>query len=92
MKTGVHASKTRLSRLLDVVDKREHIVIERDGHPIARLVPASRFATQLGAMRGQYVMVEGWERAMSDGEADAFWSGCSRHSPVVGRGDGPDCS
>jgi hypothetical protein len=30
-------------------------------------------ASSLGAMRGQFTMTEGWERALTDEEADAFW-------------------
>jgi hypothetical protein len=30
-------------------------------------------------MRGPFTMTEGWERALSDEEAEAFWSG---HAPI----------
>lgn len=47
---GVHEAKTHLSRLLDDVLAGDEIVIERRGHPVARLVridtaPAPRFGT-----------------------------------------------
>ncbi|HEY7579981.1 MAG TPA: type II toxin-antitoxin system prevent-host-death family antitoxin [Acetobacteraceae bacterium] len=36
---GAYEAKTRLSELLDRVEKGEQIVITRHGRPIARLVP-----------------------------------------------------
>ena len=32
-------------------------------------------ASALGAMRGQFTMADGWERALTDEEAEAFWGG-----------------
>jgi prevent-host-death family protein len=71
---SVHGAKTQLSKLLDLVEDGEEIVIQRHGRPVARLVPIRRRAT-LGAMRGQFEMIDGWERPLSDEEAEAFWSG-----------------
>ena len=52
------------------------MVIERHGRPIAQLVPVrKRRPSALGAMRGQFTMAEGWERAFTDEEAEAFWKG-----------------
>ena len=36
---NIYAAKTHLSRLLDRVAAGEEIVIARDGHPVARMVP-----------------------------------------------------
>ena len=76
MNVSVHGAKTQLSKLLDLVEDGEQIVIERHGRPVAQLVPVrSRQVSALGAMRGQFTMAEGWERALTDEEADAFWTG-----------------
>ena len=76
MNVSVHAAKTQLSKLLDLVEDGEDVVIERHGRPVAQLVPVRKRRTSpLGAMRGQFEMVEGWERPLTDEEADAFWSG-----------------
>ena len=76
MNVSVHGAKTQLSKLLDLVEDGEQIVIERHGRPVAQLVPVRRRrASALGAMRGQFAMADGWERALSDEEADAFWTG-----------------
>jgi hypothetical protein len=43
---------------------------------VAQLVPVrKRRVSPLGAMRGQFTMTEGWERALTDEEAEAFWDG-----------------
>ena len=74
MTVSVHGAKTQLSKLLDLVQDGERVVIVRHGRPVAQLVPVrKRRPSVLGAMRGQFAMTEGWERALTDEEADAFW-------------------
>lgn len=76
MNVSVHGAKTQLSKLLDLVEDGEQVVIERHGRPVARLVAVRRRrGSVLGAMRGEFEMAEGWERAFTDEEADEFWSG-----------------
>ena len=76
MNVSVHGAKTQLSKLLDLVEDGELVVIERHGRPIAQLVPVhKRRGSALGAMRGQFTMTEGWERALNDEEVEAFWNG-----------------
>lgn len=76
MNFSVHDAKTQLSKLLNLVEDGESVVIERHGRPVAQLVPVrNRRASPLGAMRGQFTMTEGWEQALTDEEAEAFWSG-----------------
>jgi prevent-host-death family protein len=76
MNVSVHGAKTQLSKLLDLVEDGEHVVIERHGRPVAQLVPVRRQrASALGAMRGQFEMAEGWERALTDEEVETFWNG-----------------
>lgn len=76
MNVSVHGAKTQLSKLLDLVEDGEEVVIERHGRAVAQLVRVRRRRpSALGAMRGQFEMVEGWERALTDEEAEAFWSG-----------------
>ena len=75
MNVSVHGAKTQLSKLLDLVEDGESVVIERHGRPVAQLVPVRKRRSPLGAMRGQFSMTEGWERALTDEEAEAFWAG-----------------
>jgi prevent-host-death family protein len=76
MTVSVHLAKTQLSKLLDLIEEGEEVVIARHGRPVARLVRAnSPKKPQLGAMRGEISWEEGWERAMTPDEANAFWNG-----------------
>jgi prevent-host-death family protein len=76
MTFSVHEAKTQLSKLLDLVQDGEEIFIHRHGKPIARLTSiASPPTAPLGAMRGEFEIQEGWDRALTDEEADAFWEG-----------------
>lgn len=76
MNFSVHGAKTQLSKLLDLVEDGEAVVIERHGRPVAQLVPVrKRRNSALGAMRGEFTMTEGWERPLSDEEAETFWGG-----------------
>ena len=54
MTYSVHEAKTQFSKLLDLVEQGEEVVIVRHGQPVARLV-ASHPGTKrvLGSMRGK---------------------------------------
>ena len=66
----------KLLDILAVQGDGEEVVIKRHGRAVAQLVPVRRHRpSALGAMRGEFEMVEGWERALTDEEAEAFWSG-----------------
>ncbi|MEQ3550812.1 type II toxin-antitoxin system prevent-host-death family antitoxin [Pseudonocardia nematodicida] len=39
VQVNVQEAKTRLSQLLAAAERGEEVVIARDGHPVARLVP-----------------------------------------------------
>jgi prevent-host-death family protein len=51
---NIHEAKTHFSRLVDRVEAGEEIVIARDGHPVARLVPlrARKQSREPGMWRG----------------------------------------
>jgi prevent-host-death family protein len=73
---SVHEAKTQLSKLIDLVEQGEDVVILRHGRPVARLVRATANAKpRLGAMRGEISWEEGWERPLSPQEAKDFWEG-----------------
>jgi len=76
MEVSVHEAKTQLSRLLDLVEDGEEIIIRRHGRPVARLgrvAPATK--PPFGAMKGEFTLPEGWDRPLSNDESDAFWEG-----------------
>ena len=68
--------RTQLSKLLDLLEEGEEVLIERHGRPVARLVRAvSTAKPQLGGMRGEISWQGGWERALTAEETEAFWDG-----------------
>ena len=73
---SVYEAKTQLSRLLDLIQEGEEVVICRRGKAVARLAPAGRRKkSPFGAMRGEFQLPEGWDRPLSPKEADRFWEG-----------------
>jgi antitoxin (DNA-binding transcriptional repressor) of toxin-antitoxin stability system len=50
------------------------VIIMRDGKPVAELIPYREKSRkrELGFAAGQIEMAEGWDRPMTDEEADAF--------------------
>jgi prevent-host-death family protein len=73
---SVHEAKTQLSRLLDLVEQGEDVVIVRHGQPVAKLVrPKSGTKSRLGAMRGEIAWTEDWDKPMTDEQSEAFWEG-----------------
>jgi prevent-host-death family protein len=76
MQVSVHEAKTKLSHLLNLVQDGEEVIIHRHGKPVARLTPVHQAArSPFGAMRGEFQMQEGWERPLTDQEADDFLAG-----------------
>ncbi len=76
IEVSVYEAKTQLSRLLDLVQNGEDVVIHRHGKPIARLAALTSVGpSPLGAMLGEFELPEGWDRPLSADESDAFWDG-----------------
>lgn len=76
MKFSVHEAKTQLSRLLDLIEAGEEVIIVRHGKPVAQLVsPVSRKVPEFDSMAGTVVFHEGWDRPWTEEETDAFWEG-----------------
>ncbi len=74
---NVHEAKSSLSRLLQETAAGEEVIIMRDGEPVAELIPYRKRNRKrpLGFAAGKVEMTEGWERPMTDTEADAFFGG-----------------
>jgi prevent-host-death family protein len=73
MQVNVHKVKGQLSRLLELVEEGETVVIARHGQPVAELVPAwSRTGFPFGAAREDPLVPTGddWWQSMSDIEVD----------------------
>ena len=71
---NVHEAKSNLSKLLRKAAAGERVIIMRDGVPVAELIPYRDKARkrELGFAAGEVEETEGWERPMTDEEADAF--------------------
>ena len=78
MQVNVHEAKRQLSRLLELVEKGEAVVIARHGEPVAELVPARRKGGfPFGIARDEPLVAVGddWWQGMSDAEAEDWIEG-----------------
>ena len=78
MQVNVHEAKSQLSRLLELVEEGETVVIARHGQPVAELVPARRkTGFPFGIAREEPLAAAGddWWQPLSDREADDWIEG-----------------
>jgi prevent-host-death family protein len=76
MQVNVHEAKSQLSRLLELVEEGETVIIARHGQPVAELVLA-RKGFPFGIAREEPLVVDGdeWWQPMSDSEAEDWIEG-----------------
>lgn len=55
---GAGEAKTQLSRLLRAVEQGDEVVIQRDGRPVARLVPVEPAGRRFGQFAGRLRVAE----------------------------------
>jgi prevent-host-death family protein len=78
MQVNVHEAKSQLSRLLELVEQGEHVVIARNGQPVAELVPARRkggFPFDIARQQPLVPAGDDWWQPMSDDEAEDWSEG-----------------
>ena len=78
MQVNVHEAKTQLSRLLELVEGGETIVIARHGKPVAELVRVKKKkGFPFDIARDQPIVSPGdeWWQPMSDREVDDWTEG-----------------
>ena len=78
MQVNVHEAKSQLSRLLELVEEGETVVIARHGEPVAELIPARRkTGFPFGIAREEPLVAAGddWWQPMSDAEAEDWVEG-----------------
>jgi prevent-host-death family protein len=77
VQVNVHEAKTQLSRLLELVEAGETVVIARHGKPVAQLIPAHKAGLPLGVARLDRLVPAGddWWRPMTDEETDDWIEG-----------------
>ena len=74
----MHEAKSQLSRLLELVEEGETVIIARHGQPVAELVPARRAGGfPFGIAREEPLVPpgDGWWRPMDDEEAEDWIEG-----------------
>ena len=78
MQVNVHEAKSQLSRLLELVEEGETVVIARHGNPVAELVPArSTSGFPFGVAREERLVAadDEWWQPISDAEAEEWMEG-----------------
>lgn len=78
MQVNVHQAKSQLSRLLELVEEGETVVIARHGQPVAELVPVRRKAGfPFGIAREEPLVASGddWWQPMTGEEAEDWIEG-----------------
>jgi prevent-host-death family protein len=70
---NVHEAKTNFSRILQLVETGEEVIISRAGQPVAKVVPLRPTVnrTDYGTLRGQVHIPEDFDE-LPDDIADAF--------------------
>ena len=72
---NMHEAKTTLSRLIELVESGEEVIIARAGQPVARLVPAGESTPRkLGAWKGQVWMADDFDAPLPE-EHERGWRG-----------------
>lgn len=69
---NIHEAKSQLSKLLQKAEEGEEVIIARDGHPVARLMPISaklKTPRVFGQLKG--LMTDEEVEALFSPEADA---------------------
>lgn len=64
VRVGMHEAKSRLSRLVELAEGGEEVVIQRSGRPVARLVALERrrpVAQAFGALRGEIELADDFD-------------------------------
>lgn len=71
---NVHQAKTQLSRLLAVAAAGGEVVIARDGHPVARLVPVGTAPRRRkpGVLRGRIRVAAGFDDPLPEDVLASF--------------------
>jgi prevent-host-death family protein len=77
VQVNVHQAKSQLSRLLELVEEGETVIIARHGEPVAELVPARKKGFPFGAARNEPLVSPGedWWQPMTDSEAEDWING-----------------
>ena len=65
----MHEAKSQLSRLVELAEGGEEVIIQRSGRPVARLVALQRrrpISEAFGAMRGEIELADDFDELPED--------------------------
>lgn len=69
VRVGMHEAKTQLSKLVELAEQGEEVVIQRSGRPVARIVPMEPrrpVGEAFGAMRGEIELADDFDELPPD--------------------------
>lgn len=69
VRVGMHEAKSQLSRLVELAEGGEDVIIQRSGRPVARLVAMQRrrpVADAFGALRGEIELADDFDELPPD--------------------------
>jgi antitoxin (DNA-binding transcriptional repressor) of toxin-antitoxin stability system len=78
MEFSIHEATAQLERLVQMAGNGEEVIIKPSNGSSARLVPVAagrRRKVRFGSMKDSVQLKEGWDRPMTDEQADAFLEG-----------------
>lgn len=72
---NIHETKTHLSKILERVEHGEEVIINRAGHPVAKIVPLPQTVnrTSRGMFRGQIQYADDWDSDETNDEIAEEW-------------------
>jgi prevent-host-death family protein len=72
IRVSIYDARSRLSRLIDLAEKGDSVVITRHGRSVARIVPAIRVPRRLGSLRGKIRVAEDFDAPLPDDLLSSF--------------------
>ncbi len=77
MQVNIHEAKTQLSRLLELVEQGETVVIARHGKPVAKLVAVQKQGLPIGIASKEPLVPAGdeWWKPMTDEDSEGWLEG-----------------
>ncbi|MBJ7330208.1 MAG: type II toxin-antitoxin system prevent-host-death family antitoxin [Solirubrobacteraceae bacterium] len=69
VRVGMHEAKSQLSKLVELAEQGEDVVIQRSGRPVARIVAVERrrpIAEAFGALRGKVELADDFDELPPD--------------------------
>jgi len=69
---NIHEAKTHLSKLIELAQVGEEVVIAKSGRPVARLLPVAREPRRLGLLDGEIEVPEDFNAPLPEEVLAAF--------------------